>query len=311
VTGRSRNIGASVRARLSTRSKEHDEEFDYVLNRYATERLLHRLSCSEMRDDFVLKGATLLRVWAAGEYRPTRDVDFLAFGSHDLEQVASRIRALCEVDVPDDGIVFHARTVKAERIKEDQEYEGVRVRLEAVLDRARIPMQIDIGFGDAVQPVEEDYPVLLPGSATPRLRVYPREAVVAEKVQAMVHLGLANSRMKDFYDVDHLAHSFAFDGTSLLAAVQATFERRATVIPMNAPLALTATFSNDASKQTQWKAFLRRTSLPAARLEDVVQSISRFVVPVFEAHHDGQAPSAWPRGGPWAASGRGGPDRRA
>lgn len=168
MTGPGRNLGASVRARLLDLSRKRGEQLEYVLNRYATERLLHRLSCSEMRDDFVLKGATLLRIWSAGEYRPTRDVDFLGFGSPDLEGVAKHIRDLCDVVVPDDGIVFLARTVKAERIKEDQEYEGVRVRLEAVLAGAKIPVQIDIGFGDAVHPVEEDYPVLLLDSAIPR-----------------------------------------------------------------------------------------------------------------------------------------------
>jgi predicted nucleotidyltransferase component of viral defense system len=303
MTGRGRNVGASIRARLLNLSRERGEQLEYVLNRYATERLLHRLSSSTMRDELVLKGAALLRVWSAGEYRPTRDVDFLGFGSSALEDVAKKIRELCEVEVPDDdGIIFRAATVVAERIKEDQEYEGVRVRVEALLAGAKIPLQLDIGFGDAVCPIEEDYPVLLAGSAVPRLRVYPREAVVAEKVQAMVHLGIANSRMKDFFDVDHLARSFAFDGSSLLAAVRATFERRITEIPTSAPVAITAAFSSDPNKQMQWKAFLRRTEASVAALDDVVRSISRFVLPLFEARHGGAMVEVWPSGGPWTTT---------
>jgi hypothetical protein len=158
TSGRRRNVAASVRARLLELSRARSEAFDYILNRYATERLLLRLSCSAMREELVLKGATLLRVWSAGESRPTRDVDFLAFGSSSLEDVAKRIRELCEVAVPeDDGIVFAAHTVTTKQIKEDQEYEGVRVLLEAALDGAKIPIQIDIGFGDAVHPVKEHY----------------------------------------------------------------------------------------------------------------------------------------------------------
>lgn len=226
TSGRGHNLPASVRARLGNLARTRGVAFDYLLNRYAVERLLHRLSCSRHRDSFVLKGATLLRVWSASSHRPTRDVDLLGFGSAELEDVADRIREVLATAVLDDGISFRGDTLVATRIKDHAEYQGVRVRLLAEIGSAKIPIQIDVGFGDAVRPREDNYPVLLEGFATPSIRTYPREAVVAEKIQAMVDLGLANSRMKDFWDVMHLARNFDFGGTETLDALQATFERR-------------------------------------------------------------------------------------
>ena len=299
MTVSKRNLAASIRARLLDLSRNRGEAFDYALNCYATERLLHRLSCSSRRNEFVLKGATLLRAWLADEHRPTRDVDFLAFGSSEIDDVTAVIRELCDASVPDDGIVFLAGTVTADRIKDNDEYEGVRVRLEAKLAGAKIPMQIDIGFGDAVDPVDEDYPVLLSDLEAPRIRAYPRESVVAEKLQAMVDLGLANSRMKDFYDLDHLARGFDFQGQTLLAAIRATFGRRRTPIPTTAPVALTSTFTEDKTKQTQWRAFLRRIALPVTALDDVVATLSSFILPVFAAIRKDLTLGIWRAGGPW------------
>lgn len=299
TNGRGRNVGASVRARLGNLARAQGVAFDYLLNRYAVERLLYRLSCSTHRDNFVLKGATLLRVWSASAFRPTRDVDLLGFGSSDLDDVAARVREICATSVPDDGIVFRGDTIVATRIKDDAEYEGVRLRLQAELAGARIPVQIDVGFGDVAQPHEDTYPVLLEELAAPNLRIYPREAVVAEKVQAMVDLGLANSRMKDFWDVQQLARAFSFDGAEMLDALRATFERRQTRVPEHAPVCLTAAFSTDPDKHKQWTAFLKRTSLPIAPLPQVVDDVSRFVLPLFEATHDGPELTAWDAGGPW------------
>ena len=299
TSGRGRNVGASVRARLGNLARDQGVAFDYLLNRYAVERLLHRLSCSPYRDSFVLKGATLLRLWSASSFRPTRDVDLLGFGPSDLDDVARRVREICDTSVPDDGISFRGDTIVATRIKDDAEYEGVRVRLQAELAGARIPVQIDVGFGDAVQPREDSYPVLLEDFAAPDLRIYPREAVVAEKVQAMVDLGLANSRMKDFWDVQQLARAFDFDGADMLDALRATFERRRTPVPERTPACLTAAFSADPDKHKQWTAFLKRTSLPVAPLPQVIDDVSRFVLPLFEAVHDGPELAGWDPGGPW------------
>ena len=303
MTTRGRNIGASIRARLLELARSRGEAFDYVLNRYAVERLLIRVAASPHRSDLVLKGATLLRVWSMDGHRPTRDVDFLGFGSSALDDVRRMIRDLCDVEVPDDGITFDARTIVTERIKPDEEYQGVRARLDAVLAAAKVPVQIDIGFGDAVSPVEDDYPVLLDGSSTPRLRIYPREAVIAEKVQAMVHLGMVNSRMKDFFDVEQLARHFDFEGAAMVDALRATFRRRQTAMPASAPLALTEAFANDSGKLTQWNAFVRRTGLIAAPLADVITAIGRFVVPILAASDDGASLGRWPAGGPWTRDG--------
>jgi predicted nucleotidyltransferase component of viral defense system len=292
-------MAASVRARLANLARAQGVAFDYVLNRYAVERLLHRLSSSTHRGSFVLKGATLLRVWSPSSLRPTRDVDFLGFGPAELDDVAGRVREICETTVPDDGITFRGDTIVAARIKDDAEYEGVRVRLQAELAGARIPVQIDVGFGDAVQPREERYPVLLENFEAPSIRTYPRATVIAEKVHAMVDLGLTNSRMKDFWDIDQLARQFDFDGREMLDALRATFERRGTPVPTLAPVGLTPAFFADADKLKQWKAFLRRTSLSGTPLPQLIEELSRFILPLFEAAHGGPDLDAWAAGGPW------------
>ena len=198
---RPRNLAASVRQRLLNRARERGEDFNYLLTRYANERLLFRLAESAHRDQFVLKGATLFELWHDAVHRATRDVDLLGFGEPALERMRAIFRELCIVDVEPDGLCFLETSVRAERIHDGQEYGGVRVRLAADLDGARITLQLDIGFGDAVTPgvVEAKFPTLLDFPA-PRLRTYPRETVVAEKFEAVVRLGIANTRMKDFYD---------------------------------------------------------------------------------------------------------------
>ncbi len=254
-----RNLAASVRRRLLNRARERSEDFNYLLTRYANERLLFRLAESAYRDQFVLKGAALFELWRDTVHRATRDVDLLGFGEPAVERMQAVFREVCAVDVEPDGIRFSEASVQAERIREGQGYGGVRVRLAADLAGARITLQVDVGFGDVVTPgvVEAEFPTLLEFPA-PRLRTYPRETVVAEKFEAVVRLGLANTRMKDFHDLWVLATTFPFGGDSLAAALAATFHRRGSALALEPPLALRPAFAADAEKQAQWLAFSRR-----------------------------------------------------
>lgn len=305
-TGKPTNVAASVRARLLNVSKGSGEDFSYVLTRYALERLLARLERSTYRDAFALKGAMLFRVWSPALHRPTKDLDLLGMGAPDIPRLRSIFRDLCTVAVDDDGVTFDSKTVRAARIKEDAEYEGVRVNLTARIGSARLELQVDVAFGDAVTPavVEVEFPTLL-GAPPPKLRAYPRESVVAEKLEAMVHLGIANSRMKDFFDIWFLAQMFAFDGRVLSAAIGATFKRRGTPIPTEVPVALTPKFSGGTTKATQWNAFVTRGKLASAELSlaQVVTSIMPFLWPPLEAVADRRTLDAsWsPKGPTWTS----------
>lgn len=247
------NIAASVRARLLNLAKARGETFDFVLNRYASERLLYRLSQSSHASHFVLKGATLFAVWSQTPHRPTRDLDLLGAGDSAVASIEAAFREIVMTPVIADGLTFDAATVSGETIKEEEEYEGVRIRLIATLMGARIPVQIDVGFGDVVTPSPEEntFPTLLDAPA-PQLRSYPRETVIAEKFEAMVKLDYSNSRMKDFYDVWILGREGEWEGSVLRRAVRATFERRQTPLPQSLPLALSDEFGNDANKTEQW-----------------------------------------------------------
>lgn len=298
-----RNLPASVRNRLRDHARKAGQDFQLLLTHFAIERLLYRLSQSDWRDDFVLKGAMLFRVWTDKVHRPTRDVDLLGKGDHSVSHVRQVFRALCALGVEDDGLVFDPDSVTAERIKEDQDYEGVRVHCPVRLENAEIVLQIDIGFGDAVTPrtTHVRYPTLLEFPA-PDLKAYPRQTVVAEKFQAMVALGIANSRMKDFYDLWVLARTFEFDGPTLSRAIQATFRRRKTDVPATPPLALTEAFATDAQKTKQWAAFLKKGKLEPGglTLAEVCVFLSQFLMPVSIATAAGTAfESHWPAGGPW------------
>jgi len=297
------NVAASVRQRLLNRIRETGEDANLVWSRYAIERLLYRLSVSDFGRDFVLKGAALFTVWTGQPHRPTLDVDLLGHGEDSRERLEAVFRTVCHVAVEPDGLRFDPDSVTAEPIRETQEYGGQRVTLTAYLGKARIPLQVDVAFGDVVTPPAEEitYPTLLDFPA-PRLRACPRETVVAEKLHAMVVLGIANSRMRDFYDVYVLAHTFPFDGMTLGRAVTATFERRATSLPAELPLALTEEFSWDATKQTQWRAFLRRSGVGDAQ-EDfagVVGELAAFLGPVLTALSEGREfGKVWTPPGPW------------
>jgi predicted nucleotidyltransferase component of viral defense system len=301
---RPRNVAASVRQRLLTQSREQGEEFQLVLTRYALERLLYRVGQSPHRDVFVLKGAMLFRLWTQQLHRPTKDLDLLGYGELSVERFETIFREVCGLVVEDDGLRFDPASVHGGRIKEDQEYEGLRIGCVALLERARIPLQIDIGFGDAVTPaaMAVEFPTMLDFPA-PSLRAYPRQTVVAEKYQAMVALGIANSRMKDFYDLWVLARQFAFAGTTLAGAIRATFDRRKTALPDQPPLAWTPAFYDDASKKQQWQGFLKKSKLEAggATLEQVCLFLSGFLMPPTLALCSGEAPPrSWPPAGPWS-----------
>lgn len=296
-----RNVAASVRARLLNRARESKQDFDLVLIRYALERLLYRLSVSPHADEFLLKGALLFDLWFDVPHRPTRDADFLGFGPAELPRLENVFREICAIDAAD-GIAFQAETVKAAEIRREANYTGVRVNLLGLLDNARCSIQLDIGFGDAVTPGPEDahYPAMLPEFDAPKLRVYPRYTVVAEKLEALSTLGIANSRMKDYFDLWVLARHAEFDGDTLRRAIHATFDRRKTALPANAPFGLTDDFAYDAQKQTQWQAFLKKNKLEAMQLESVVATLRDFLLLVITAAgNDTRISLHWPAGGPW------------
>jgi len=302
--GKKPNTGHSVYQRLLNYAKEHREDFSLLLFRYGVERLLYRLSKSPHVDEFILKGASLFLVWTGQNYRVTKDADLLCSGPADVEHITSVFRELCQVVTDDvDGIVFTADTVRAVPIREEQEYGGIRVTLLGMLHGARIPLQIDIGFGDAITPAPEKviFPTLLNAPA-PELLAYPRYTMVAEKLEAIVRLGIANSRMKDFYDLYVLARDFAFDGATLTAAIKATFKRRKTEIPHETPLALTEEFGRDDLKSVQWKAFVRKAGLQkdVPELQKVLLDLRKFLLlPLKAASEQDQIPKSWSAGGSW------------
>lgn len=225
------NMPASVRQRLQNLAQAAQRPFGELLQHYALERWLYRLSRYEQADCFVLKGALLLRVWGAPAGRPTRDLDFLARTRNDLAAIRTTVAAICATPVGDDGMLFDAASVVTTRITEAADYHGVRATFNGFLGNARCPMQVDLGFGDIITPgpVRIDYPTIL-DSATPHLLAYNRETVIAEKLEAMLKLGELNSRMKDFFDLWTLASSQVFRGPALLAAIGATCQRRGTPV---------------------------------------------------------------------------------
>jgi predicted nucleotidyltransferase component of viral defense system len=274
-----RNMGASVRARLLALAKERDQPFQLLLTRYVLERLLYRLTQTAHRDRFALKGAMLVTTWFEDPHRPTRDVDLLGFGDPDPDTMIAVFREVCGIAV-DDGVEFDSAELRVDQIREDLTYGGLRIRTVATIGGARINVVIDVGFGDAVEPglEEMELPVLLDQLA-PRLRAYARETVIAEKFQAMVMLGRANSRLKDFYDIWVLSRTYDFTGDRLARAMAATFERRKTDLPTDTPDGLTTAFAEDPVKRQQWEALLRDVSGQAGSLEDVVRDLAQFLMP--------------------------------
>ena len=285
-----------MRARLLARARAEKSDFQILLTRYALERLLYRLSISDQRERFVLKGAMLFATWRDDPFRPTRDLDLLGHGDPDPAAIAESVRAICSVAVSDDGVVFDIEGIEAAPIRDEAEYAGVRVRTSATIAGAHLPIQIDVGFGDAItpEPVEIEYPALLEAPA-PVLRAYPPETVVAEKLEAIVSLGVANSRMKDFYDLWMIAQTFTFEGAVLANATQRTFERRRTSWPEHTPSGLSDAFASE--KDAQWRAFLARDRLGAApaSLVQVTEDLRTFLQPVLAR----EELASWLPGGPW------------
>lgn len=296
-----KNLPASVRQRLLNLSKTRKEPFDLVLVRYGIERLLYRLSRSRHAETFLLKGAMLFAIWADGTHRPTRDVDLHGFGPKDDEELKAIFVELCRLETEPDGLVFLPDSVVATSIREEAAYPGTRITLEARVDNVRIPLQVDIGFGDAVTPAPEevDFPALLDFPA-PHLRAYPIYTVVAEKLEASVRLGEANTRMKDFFDLWFLSQKFAFEGELLKDALTRTFARRTMALPAALPVALTPEFAT--LKSAAWAAFLRRNALANTDMATTLTVIRDFAWPVLEAaaqarafNHSWSAAQGWQR----------------
>ncbi|MFO1329103.1 MAG: nucleotidyl transferase AbiEii/AbiGii toxin family protein [Rubrivivax sp.] len=280
---RPRNVGASVRQRLLNLARAGGQPLELLLTRYVLERLLHRLSLSAHRERFVLKGALLLTAWFDEPHRATRDLDLLGYGDPSDAALLAVFHEVMSIPV-DDGVSFDTAKLQVQEIREELEYGGSRLRTTAALAGARIPVVVDIGFGDSIEPGAEDIdlPVLL-DMPSPHLRAYPLETVIAEKLHAMVVLGLANSRMKDYYDVWMLQRSFEIDQARLQRAIEATFARRRTAVPATTPEGLSDAFADDASKQAQWNAFTRNLSAQAPTLTEVVKDLRAWLVNVFEA----------------------------
>ncbi len=274
------NRAASIRQRLLNRARQDQETFDAVLNRFGRERLLYRIGISEYRDQFLLKGAMLFALWYDMPHRPTRDMDLLGFGPGELFVLERVFREITQQQV-EDGMAF-SETVTAAEIRKEANYAGARVTLLATLDQARIPLQVDIGFGDPVTPAAEqiDYPVLLEDLNPPRLGAYPVYTVIAEKLQAIVSLGMVNSRLKDYFDLKVLLEREQLDELVLAEAVRRTFAVRSTPLPQQVPLGLSNEFGEDLGKQEQWRAFLRRNEVAEAPLPQVVALIREALMPV-------------------------------
>lgn len=274
-----RNIGASVRGRLLNLARETGQPLDLLLTRYALERLLYRLTQTRYHHRFVLKGAMLMTTWFADPMRPTRDIDLLGFGSSDADEMLGIFREVCGIPL-DDGVEFEVDGLKVTANREDLAYGGLRLQTYASVGGAKLRIIIDIGFGDAIEPGldELEFPVLLDQPA-PTLRAYARETVVAEKFQAMVMIGQANSRLKDYYDLWVLSQSYDFDDDRLAAAIGATFKRRGTDIPSELPDGLKPAFYQDKAKLAQWSAFIEDVAADPGNLADVCEALAEFLMP--------------------------------
>ncbi len=293
-----KNIAASIRARLTNQARTTGVTLPSLIERFAMGRLLWRLSQHEHSDRFVLKGAQLFSLWANQPHRPTRDLDLLSFGDPSPDKVREFFDELTSGPAePADGLQWGA--VAAAPIRQDQKYEGVRVTMKVTLDGAVVPVQVDLGFGDAVTPapVQRSWNELLDFPEA-RLLTYPPETVIAEKLEAAIDLGMLNSRMKDFYDLHWMSHNVEFDRATLLDAIRATFARRGTVLPNEPPLALTSEFGEEPTKITQWNAFLRKGRLEGEPFPQIIARLSDFLLPLLESPTEG-AHSSWAPAAGW------------
>jgi len=281
-----KNIEASVRAQLQNKAKEMNRPFSEVLQYYGMERFLYRFSQSKYADKFILKGALMFTVWHVPERRTTLDIDFAANYDNQVEAVERVIKDICKTSVTPDGLIFDVATVKGRKIKEDADYEGVRVKFRGFLERARIAMQIDAGFGDIIYPKPKviDYPVIL-DFPKPHLKGYPTESVVSEKFEAMIKLGLLNSRMKDFYDIWLMIRLFDFNGLKLVEALKRTFQHRKTSLPPRKPVFSEEIYDEKSDRQTLWNAFLKKGDVKHApeKLSVTAKAIEEFLIKPLES----------------------------
>jgi predicted nucleotidyltransferase component of viral defense system len=306
VTDAPKGLPVSVQVRLVQHAKATGIDPNVVLARYAAERFLYRLSRSRYADRFVLKGALMMLVWLGETIRPTRDADLLGFGEVTQQSLVGILTDVCNLDVEPDGLQFLPSSIRIAPIRQEDAYGGLRATIQARLGNARLHVQVDVGIGDAVVPEPDwlEYPSLL-DFPMPRLKAYRPETAIAEKLHAMVMLGEANSRMRDFFDIHALSEHHRFDGDILTRAVRATFERRRTPIPESLPLAMTPAFAAIHAKQMQWQGFLGKSGLNSAppQLSDVVVRIAAFLEPIITAARGSATLKlAWIPGGPWVES---------
>lgn len=292
----------SIRQRLKNELRARGEDVTLGLQRYAVERFLYRLGRSPHRKRFILKGATLFAIWGTA-YRPTRDIDFTGYGSSNQDDVIRDFREICDTADDVDALVFDTDSIIVEPIRDGSEYDGLRIRIRARLGDSDIPVQVDVGFGNAIVPgpEETEFRTIL-GDPPPRILAYPRESVVAEKLNAMVTLGERNSRFKDFYDLHAMANAFQFDMNTLVRALRATFERRSTPIDAALPVPLTAAFYASGERMIQWRAYVTRNGLIGAPtdFQQVGDVLARFLQPVWESLGAGaESAGDWQPGGPW------------
>ena len=298
-----KNIEHSVRLRLLDVSKKRKVDFQFCLTHYALERFLYRLSKSSHAEKFILKGALLLMSWTNEPYRPTRDLDLLGCGDATPGNLRTAIMEICQSEVEPDGLVFDTESLTIEEIREGFDYDGYRVKITVYLGNVRIPIQVDIAFGDAISPHLEsfDYPSLL-DLPPAHVSTYPKETVVAEKLQAAVVLGIRNSRMKDFFDLLWLSQLFHFDSRALATAIEATFKRRRTELPATKPLPLSEDFASDPGKQAQWRAFLSKNDISyvPSDFKQVISTLDRFLmIPINHSTVTEMPEMVWEPNGPW------------
>ena len=303
MTGQARNLPASVTARLLNHSRQTGDVYQTILTSYCFERFLYRLGISEVRERFVLKGAMLLRLWSDQPYRATRDLDLLRKGDGSVDAIRNDIQVICKTNVEPDAVEFDPATIRIEPIRAEDEYAGCRITLPAQCSSARLMLQIDLGFGDSVWPAPQvcNYPALLEFPA-PTIMAYPREAVVAEKLEAIVVLGDRNSRIKDFFDLQELANHFGFDRETLTESIRRTFERRGTPIPAEEPIGLTLAYWGNPLRAVQVEAFTRRAKLTVSMDPgiEIVRVLGNFLLPILDDLRRGLGREGnWPPGGPW------------
>ncbi len=297
-----KNTAASAHQRLLNKAKDATRPFNELLQHFANERFIYRLSKSPQADRFLLKGALMFSAWTGSGSRPTMDIDLLGKIDNSLEVIVAAMKDICEIEVEPDGMTFHSETVTAARITEGAEYEGVRCRVRGSLGKARISLQIDIGFGDVIVPgpCKVAYPALL-DFPPPELKGYTKESTIAEKFQAMVNLGVLNSRMKDFYDISFLSRMFDFMGETLAEAIEKTFENRNTPIIVN-PTVFDHSFTKDEDKLVQWLGFIKKAKLTDApeSFEDVAAAVKVFLEPIVASIVERQRfHGIWTAPGPW------------